>query len=272
MRTTIHTSMLLALALAVGCGSSETEPGATTETHDREVPGTHASTDLDPLTAQRWIDEVRLGNRVGDDGAVVGSEQPARFTTEDPIHMSMRVDDAPAGSVVRVIVYDAEHNEAWGDERAVVEGEPYLMFTIDRDKLEAGEEPAPASGSARPRVFGREAGTAGRSTEGRTAEAASATGTAPPGEGVATIPRAPVAPPARQSVVSANTVARTERRRAMAERRGGAPDRRPRQSRTTGRACRRPRKASARRAREPRNSASRSAVAWPRVRTTSRPR
>lgn len=64
------TPIVLAASLAIGCGSDPVEPGATTATHDQEIPGTHAPNDLDPITAQRWVDDVRLGKALGQDGCL----------------------------------------------------------------------------------------------------------------------------------------------------------------------------------------------------------
>jgi hypothetical protein len=106
----------------------EPEPGATTEVVDQEIPGTHDSRDLDPLTAHLWIDDVRL------DGAAT----PGRFGTGDTVLVSMRVTDAPSGSVVKVSILDSGHQEVWADERAVRAKDPRLNFTVTGHRLGEG--------------------------------------------------------------------------------------------------------------------------------------
>jgi hypothetical protein len=131
---------LLALAstAALRCGAQPVEPGATTEVHDEEIQGAHASSDLDPLTAQRWIDEVRVGPRLDDTGSVPPDGAASRFSPEAAIHISMKVDDAPVGAVVRLVVHDALEQQVWSAERPVAEGEPYLHFTIGEATLPVG--------------------------------------------------------------------------------------------------------------------------------------
>ena len=116
------------LAAAVTLRCSEPEPGATTEVVEQEIPGTHDSRDLDPLTAHLWIDDVRL------DGAVT----PGRFGTGDTVLVSMRVTDAPSGSVVKVMILDAGSREVWADERQVRPKDPRLNFTVTGQRLGEG--------------------------------------------------------------------------------------------------------------------------------------
>jgi len=118
---------LLAAAFAIRCGH-EPEPGATTEVVDREIPGMHASNDLDPVTANRWIDDVRLD----------GTPTPGEFHAGETVLVTMRVNDAPAGSVVRVSIHDAGDREVWVDERPVSREEPRLSFSITAHRLGSG--------------------------------------------------------------------------------------------------------------------------------------
>ena len=120
---------VVAAAVAVRCANVEPEPGATTEVVDREIPGAHASNDLDPVTAHRWVDDVRLD----------GSPTPGQFHPGDTVLVSMRVSDAPAGSVVRVSIHDAGDREVWVDERPVSREEPRLSFSITGHRLGAGD-------------------------------------------------------------------------------------------------------------------------------------
>lgn len=119
---------VLAAAIAVRCGSIEPEPGATSEVIAHEIPGTHAENDLDPVTAHLWIDDVRLD----------GTSGSGRYRPGDTVLVSMRVTDAPAGSVVRVSIHDAGNQEVWADERQVSPRDPRLSFTITGHRLGAG--------------------------------------------------------------------------------------------------------------------------------------
>jgi hypothetical protein len=130
--------IVLLLAVTLGCGTPAPEPGATTEVLDREIPGDHSSQDLNPLTAQQWIDEVRLGTSVDDQGGVGQDAMQDQFSPERAIYVSMRVADAPAGSVVRVAVYDDAEHEVWMEERAIASEQPYLTFKIEEGALDVG--------------------------------------------------------------------------------------------------------------------------------------
>jgi hypothetical protein len=133
------TPIVLAAAFAIGCGAEPVvEPGATSKTYSDEIPGTHAPNDLDPITAQRWIDDVRLGKMIGEDGVVAEEAAATRFNASEPIHVSMRVSDAPAGSVIKVAVLNQAGTEVWSDQRAVIAGAEHLQFTIDEGSLSAG--------------------------------------------------------------------------------------------------------------------------------------
>lgn len=138
--------LLLGAAVTAGCGSPSSdpradrnvvpEPGAATDVHVGERPGTGTANDLDPITAQRWIDDVRMGDRLDADGVVV--DRSDDFSTNDALHLSLRVTDAPVGTAVRVGVYDATSNEVWNDEQTVSNSASRLTFDIG-DDLAPGE-------------------------------------------------------------------------------------------------------------------------------------
>jgi hypothetical protein len=140
LETRIATLVLAGIAW-VGCGpgsARDREPGATNSTSGSEIPGAHSPEDLDPITAQRFIDHVRLGREVDSEGKVPEDGVASRFSAAEPIHVSMEVTDAPAGSVVRLSVRDASTDRTlWSEDGKVEGGRSYLTFTVD-DELAPG--------------------------------------------------------------------------------------------------------------------------------------
>ena len=130
--------IIVLVGVTFGCGSGYREAGATPAASDHEIPGTHAANDLDPLTAARYIDDVRLGHAIDPEGKVPQDVESSVFRAHDDVHLSMEVTDAPAGSEVLVSVYDAAtHALVWSDRKTVEPGRSYLDFVID-DDLEPG--------------------------------------------------------------------------------------------------------------------------------------
>jgi hypothetical protein len=133
--------MHLTLAfLCLGCGlGTEVENGATTRAADQEIPGTHAPDDLDPYTAQRWIDHVMVGRELDVNESVPSAGVTNSFATDDQIHVSMEVTDAPAGSVVAMTVINGLTGEqVWHEEKPIQAGRSHLAFSLDADDLGAG--------------------------------------------------------------------------------------------------------------------------------------
>jgi hypothetical protein len=126
-----------ALALTIGCGTGQdepevVEPGATRTTAQGELPGDHAADDLNPVTAQRWVDHVRMGRGLDADGKVPDDMATDEFASHDPIWVSMEVTDAPVGSKIRLTVQDPDTNKTvWTAEKAVEPGASHLGFSID---------------------------------------------------------------------------------------------------------------------------------------------
>ncbi len=127
--------------LLAGCGSSprgSVEPGATAAVSESEIPGRHSPDDLDPLTAQRFVDHVRLGRDVDVEGQVPPQLVARTFATGSPIYVSLEVTDAPAGSLIQVALVDSATTEqVWSDRKPVPAGRSYLSFKVD-DRLPLG--------------------------------------------------------------------------------------------------------------------------------------
>jgi len=138
--SSVYAALLAAgLGLAVaGCGQSP-EPGATDQTFRSEIPGTHASNDLNPVTAQRWIDQVRLGRGVDHQGQVPDAMRTDTFTHDDEINVSVKVSDAPVGTHVALEIHNGDSGEiVWTDERSVDTDHSHLTFRFSADDLESG--------------------------------------------------------------------------------------------------------------------------------------
>jgi hypothetical protein len=102
------------------------------------------------------IDQLWLGFAVGLDGRVAAGCSASKFAPGDPIHLSMKVNEARAGSMVRVAVRDVDTNRvAWSEDRPVPAGQSAVTFAIGR-KLVPGRYRAESSldaGAMSPREF-----------------------------------------------------------------------------------------------------------------------
>jgi len=124
--------LLLALALtallAVACGRDETaEPPATTTT--AEMAGTTSPSDVAPVTAQTWIDDVTIGSELAADGSMVTGKTGDDFAPGQPVHLTMEVGDAPPNSTVKVVWYGPNETKIGEENKPVVAGQKYLNFT-----------------------------------------------------------------------------------------------------------------------------------------------
>lgn len=133
MKTAPWILMLLVVVGFVACGRDETaEPPATTTTV--EQPGTSSPTDIAPVTAQTWIDDVTIGHEVAADGSMVTGKAGDDFSPGQPIHLTMEVGDAPPNSTVKVVVYGPGETKATEENKPVVAGQKYLPFAFTKTK------------------------------------------------------------------------------------------------------------------------------------------
>jgi hypothetical protein len=133
---------LLGTGLLAGCDEapreSYVEPGATTRVSQGEIPGRQSPSDLSPITAQRYVDEVRLGRGLDPEGQVPRDLVSQTFASGSPIYLSMEVTDAPAGSLIQASLLDAATAEkVWSAQKSVPAGQSYLSFKVD-DSLPRG--------------------------------------------------------------------------------------------------------------------------------------
>ena len=135
----LHRAIVLVCAAAVGCGGGEAEPDATLETSDQEIQGASDRDDLDPVTAQSYVDHVQVGTSVDVNGKVADGMESDRFSPPETIFVSMEVTDAPAGSLIRLTLFDdAGDQEVWTEELPVQAGVSHLYFSLDADDIEPG--------------------------------------------------------------------------------------------------------------------------------------
>jgi hypothetical protein len=128
--------LICVVALAGACKSREraematgSEP-AVTQTQEKEAPGTSQPNDLNPVTAQTMIDDVTLGHRVAADGTIPAADQGDDFAPGQPIYLTMKVGDAPAGSEVKVAWYGPGEQKVKDQQKTVSAGQTYLTFKV----------------------------------------------------------------------------------------------------------------------------------------------
>ena len=136
--------LTLALPLAVACKTqekAETDDASdtATQTSEQEVAGTNAPNDLNPVEAQTMIDDVTIGHKVGADGMIAAADQGDDFAPGDPVYITMKVADAPAGSKVKVAWYGPGETKINDEEKTVNQGDQYLTFQADTGSWKKGD-------------------------------------------------------------------------------------------------------------------------------------
>lgn len=113
----------------VACRQEATEarPDATT----MEQPGVSGSADLSPITAQTWIDDVTIGHELGADGAIVVGKTGDDFAPGQPVNIAMTVNDAPAGSAVKLVWYGPNETKINEENKSITPGQQKLNFTAN---------------------------------------------------------------------------------------------------------------------------------------------
>ena len=84
------------------------------------------------------IDDFQLGTRLGSHGGVAREAHTTVFSTDQTIHVAMRLRDAPAGTTVKV-VWKSPAGEALGQEtKRLQPGQDYMHFSADGENLLPG--------------------------------------------------------------------------------------------------------------------------------------
>jgi hypothetical protein len=128
------------LAMLSGCGRDEPKEAASTAPDTSETgapmeqPGTEAPSDVSPVKAQTWIDDVTIGHSVGADGMIPADQTGDDFAPGQPIHLAMTVNDAPANASVKVIWYGPNETKVGEETKTVATGEQHMSFTAKDTK------------------------------------------------------------------------------------------------------------------------------------------
>ena len=146
MRTSKLLAVFLvsALPLVMACKTKESaeyddKSDTATDTTEQEVAGVNAPNDLNPVEAQTMVDDVTIGHKVGSDGMIAAADQGDDFAPGDPIYITMKVADAPAGSKVKLAWYGPGETKIKDEEKAVNPGEQYLTFQADTGSWQKGD-------------------------------------------------------------------------------------------------------------------------------------
>lgn len=128
MKKVSLTAVAFSAILAIACGKDETAD-PTTQVATAEQPGVQSPTDLAPVTAQTYIDDVTIGSELGPDGSMVTGKTGDDFAPGQAVHLSMEVGDTPAASAVKVVWYGPNETKIGEETKNVTAGQKYLTFS-----------------------------------------------------------------------------------------------------------------------------------------------
>ncbi len=132
MKKTMIVAASMAALLAIGCREEASE--ARPETSTTEVAGVGSPNDVSPINAQTWVDDVTIGHQIGADGAMVTGQGGDDFAPGQPIHISMKVDDAPQNTAVKLVWYGPNETKIGEESKNVAPGQQYLTFSTTDTK------------------------------------------------------------------------------------------------------------------------------------------
>lgn len=135
-------AITLAASLTVLSGCSRDKPSEAAATAPdtsatgtpTEQPGTDAPSDVSPPKAQSWIDDVTIGHGVGADGTIPSDKTGDDFAPGQPVTIAMTVNDAPAGSSVKVIWFGPNDTKVGEETKAVSPGQQHMDFAAKDTK------------------------------------------------------------------------------------------------------------------------------------------
>jgi hypothetical protein len=100
--------------------------------------GRDATTTTRTASRKLSIGEFQLGTRLGSHGGIARQANTTVFSTDQTIHVAMRLRDAPAGTTVKV-VWKSPAGEALGAEtKRLQPGQDYMHFSADGANLLPG--------------------------------------------------------------------------------------------------------------------------------------
>ncbi|HUF17755.1 MAG TPA: hypothetical protein VMS12_06905 [Thermoanaerobaculia bacterium] len=78
--------------------------------------------------ADQWLGDFTLGATLDPEGRMPLGQSARGFNAGDTIYFAMRIQDAPAGAIVRTVWYGRDNLKVHEETRQVVAGESYLHF------------------------------------------------------------------------------------------------------------------------------------------------
>ena len=77
------------------------------------------------------VDELRFGANVDADGVVPQASHTDKFNPNTPIHVTMKVQEAPEGTELLINILDRETEEVmWSEKKAVPGGHAVMHFIV----------------------------------------------------------------------------------------------------------------------------------------------
>ena len=137
IKTLAVVAVVAALPMLTACKPKE---GAETQGESAEAPAPEVTpgeiagvdnanpNDVSGMKAQSWIDDVTIGHKLGADGTIAEADQGDDFSPGQPIVLTMKVGDAPAGSQVKVVWMGPGEAKITEDAKPVAAGQPTMSF------------------------------------------------------------------------------------------------------------------------------------------------
>ena len=122
-----------ALAICIALASAVAVLGACSPEAGRD-----ATTTTQEASGKLSISDFQLGTKVGSHGGIARDADTTVFSTDQMIHVSMKLREAPTGTKVKV-VWKSPAGEALGEETKLVRpGQDYMHFSADGENLLPG--------------------------------------------------------------------------------------------------------------------------------------
>ena len=127
MRAVLMATLVVLAIFAAGCReeASEARPEATT----KEVPGVGNPSDVSPVNAQQWVDDVTIGHDLAADGSVTAGQGGDDFAPGQTVHLAMDVDDAPENTAIKVVWYGPNETKINEETKNVAPNQKYMTFS-----------------------------------------------------------------------------------------------------------------------------------------------
>jgi hypothetical protein len=152
-RTVTSLALAALVTASFGCMKTETTEGRSPQTATTaEIAGTTNPDDLNPIAAHAYIDDVTMGHMLNADGTMMAGHMSGEtgdmpmehvsdtFAPGQPVHLSMRVSDAPADAAVKVVWYGPNDTLIAEDQKNIPAGATILAFSAtDTSKWPIGD-------------------------------------------------------------------------------------------------------------------------------------